>query len=230
MGEWTRRDRNRVPIRSFRPFPVTGSALVNATVRCITMRAVKRRRIADVLGQASWRNALGYAVFFLLVMLPTVDAWQTGSDMGRPSTYDSERVSHLTRNLPTRRDGRPGVREQMNRSWWPNTSRWLWIFSKTMLAMLGATVALLILMPFRGCKRYALLFGPPTGFVVVTAVGLWLAGRHQIYRFEPTFVAVFSALPTAGLWFLCCKRAYERPDSNQSLVTAEAMRTRRKSW
>ena len=184
-----------------------------------------RRPWSGLLAQRPWLRGL-----FPARMLPTVDAWQTGSDMGRPSTYDSERVSHLTRNLPTRRDGRPGGREQMNRSWWPNTSRWMWIFSMTMLAMLGATVALLILMPFRGCKRYALLFGPPTGFVVVTAVGLWLAGRHQIYRFEPTFVAVFSALPTAGLWFLCCKRAYERPDSNQSLVTAEAMRTRRKSW
>jgi hypothetical protein len=149
----------------------------------------------------SFRNGLGYAVFFLTVMLPTVDAWQAGSETERLSNRDSDRSSLLMRNLPTRRDGLPGVREQMNRSWWPDTSRFMWLFSKTILAMFGATVSLLILMPFRGCKRYAILFGPPTGLMVVTAVGLWLVGRQEIYRFEPVIVAVLAALPTAALWF-----------------------------
>jgi hypothetical protein len=97
----------------------------------------------------------------------------------------------------------------------------MWLFSKTILAMFGATVSLLILMPFRGCKRYAILFGPPTGLMVVTAVGLWLVGRQEIYRFEPVIVAVLAALPTAALWFLCCKWAYESRYSKDSIIEAE---------
>ena len=185
------------------------------------MQNLEHRRISNVLGEMSFRNGLGYAVFFLTVMLPTVDAWQAGSETERLSNRDSDRSSLLMRNLPTRRDGLPGVREQMNRSWWPDTSRFMWLFSKTILAMFGATVSLLILMPFRGCKRYAILFGPPTGLMVVTAVGLWLVGRQEIYRFEPVIVAVLAALPTAALWFLCCKWAYESGYSKDSIIEAE---------
>jgi len=171
----------------------------------------------------SFRNGLGYAVFFLLVMLPTADAWQSGSETERLSSRHSDHSNYLTRNLPTRRDGRPGVREQMNSSWWPDTSRLMWMFGKTMLAMFGATVSLLILMPFRGCKRYAILFGPPTGLLVVTAVGLWLAGRQEIYRFEPVIIAVIAALPTAALWFLCCKWAYESRYRKEPIIDAEVI-------
>jgi hypothetical protein len=185
------------------------------------MQKTENRRISEVLGEMSFRNGLGYVVFFLLVMLPTADAWQSGSETERLSNRDSNRSSYLTRNLPTRRDGRPGVREQMNSSWWPDTSRLMWMFGKTMLAMFGATVSLLILMPFRGCKRYAILFGPPTGLLVVTAVGLWLAGRQEIYRFEPIVIAIIAALPTAAIWFYCCKRAYEVRWQPEEIIAAE---------
>lgn len=97
----------------------------------------------------------------------------------------------------------------------------MWMFGKTSLAMFGATASLLILMPFRGCKRYAILFGPPTGLLVVSAVGLWLLGRTEIYRFEPVIVAILAALPTSGLWFLCCKYAYESRFGNDPIIEAE---------
>lgn len=185
------------------------------------MQNVEHRRISDVLGEMSFRNGFGYAVFFLLVMLPTADAWQSGSETERLSNRNTDRSNYLTRNLPTRRDGRPGVREQMNSSWWPDTSRLMWMFGKATLAIMGATISLLILMPFRGCKRYAILFGPPTGLLVVTAVGLWLMGRQEIYRFEPVIVAVIAALPTATLWYYCCKWAYESRYSKESIIEAE---------
>lgn len=187
------------------------------------MQNVEHRRISDVLGAMSFRNGLGYAVFFLLVMLPTADAWQSGSETERLSNRDSDRSNYLTRNLPTRRDGRPSVREQMNSTWWPDTYRLMWMFGKTMLAMFGAAISMMILMPYRGCKRYAILFGPPTGLLVVTAVGLWLAGRQEIYRFEPVVVAVVAALPTASLWFLCCKWAYESRYSIEPTIEAEVI-------
>ncbi len=185
------------------------------------MQNPEPRKIFDVLGKMSLRNGLGYAVFFLLVMLPTLDAWQSGSDTERSSTWDSHRSNYHSRSFPIRHDGRPSVREQMNSSWWPDVSRLMWMFGKTSLAMFGATVSLLILMPFRGCKRYAILFGPPTGLLVVFAVGLWLLGRTEIYRFEPIIIAVLAALPTAGLWFLCCKYAYESRFGNERIVEAE---------
>ena len=187
------------------------------------MQTVEHRRISDVLGERSFRNGLGYAVFFLLVMLPTVDAWQSGSETERLSNRSTDHSNFFPRNLPMRRDGRPSVREQMKSSWWPDTSRLMWMFGKTMLAMFGATVSLMILMPFRGCKRYAILFGPPTGLLVVTAVGLWLTGRQEIYRFEPVIVAVAAALPFASLWFLCCKWTYESRFNKEPIPQAEVI-------
>jgi hypothetical protein len=171
---------------------------------------MKHRRISDALGQITFRTGIGYTLFFLLAVLPAADEWQFGSETESVSATSERYSSFQYRNLPTRRDGRPSVREQMNRSWWPDTSGLMWLFGKTMLAMTGATLSLMILMPFRGCKRYAILFGPPTGLLVVTAVGLWLAGREEIYRFEPVVVAIIAALPTATLWFFCCKWSYER--------------------
>ncbi len=177
----------------------------------------------------SFRNGLGYALFFLLVMLPTADAWQSGTETERFSSRESSRSRYPSRNLPVLPDGRPSVREQMNRNWWPDTSRVKWVFGKTMLAMIGATASLLILMPFRGCKRYALLLGPPTGLFAVTAVGFWLAGRQEIYRFEPVVVAVIAALPTAAIWFLCCKWSYESRYRTDQIIEAEVVHEHRVS-
>lgn len=197
------------------------------TQRCLSVpmdaqiQNPESRSISSVLGEISFRNGLGYAVFFLVVTLPTVDSWQSGSEVERLSEHPGGRSQYLTRNLPTWRDGRPSVREQMNRSWWPTTSRLMWLFGKATLAMLGATVSLMILMPFRGCKRYAILFGPPTGLLVVTTVGLWLAGRTEIYRFEPVVIAVVAALPTTVPWFFCCKWAYASRIGTESIIEAE---------
>ncbi len=187
------------------------------------MQHSKRGTISEVLGRMSFRNGLGYATFFLLVMLPTADAWQSGSESVSYESQFGSRADFRYRNLPTRRGGQLSVRERMNRSWWPGTSWLMWLFAKTSLAVLGATLSLMILMPFRGCKRYAILFGPPMGLSVVTAVGIWLAGRQEIYRFEPVVVAVIAALPTASLWFLLCKWAYESRHAAQPIVLAEVV-------
>ncbi len=187
------------------------------------MHYSEQEKIGDVLGKRSFRNGLGYVTFFLLVMLPTADAWQAGSETVRYESQFDSRSDFRNRNLPTRRDGLPGVRERMNRSWLPGTSWLMWLFAKTTLAVIGATLSLLILMPFRGCKRYAILFGPPMGLSVVTAVGLWLAGRQEIYRFEPVVVAIIAALPTASLWFLLCKWAYEGRRREPPIIVAQVV-------
>lgn len=215
------------------------------------MTETRHRRISEVLGERSFRNALGYVVFFLTVILPTLDSWESGDDVERADSSNqrpmAERIVGITPpGEPERLSGpnrwktergfgpvrgwpgnRPTVREQMNQSWWPDTSRWMWLFGKTCLALLGATVSLMILMPFRGCKRYALLFGPPMGFMVVSAVGLWLLGRTEIYRFEPVIIGVLAASPAFALWYLCCKSAYESRGQTSPVVPAEIIDERR---
>jgi hypothetical protein len=185
------------------------------------MKDLKHRRISEVLGERSFRNGLGYVVFFLLVMLPTVDAWQSGSEIVQGSDRGSIRTGLGINRINAWPDGRPTVREKMNASWWPDTSRLMWFFGKTSLAMFGATLSMLILMPFRGCKRFAILFGPPTGLLVVSVVGFWLTGRDEIYRFEPVIVGLIAALPPAGLWFICCKWAFERQTQRDEVVIAQ---------
>lgn len=184
------------------------------------MHESRNRRISEVLGERSFRNVLGHAVFFLLVLLPTVDAWQSGSEtvrLGSGVTSGSESGFPYVRGFPR---GRAGFGER-TQSWWPDTSRLMWVFGRTALAVFGATLAMLILMPYRGCRRFAVLFGPPTGLMVTIAVGLWLAGRGEIYRFEPVVVAVVASLPTAGLWFWCCQWAFESRPSEPEIVEAE---------
>lgn len=181
---------------------------------------MQKRTISGELSKGSFRTGIGYAVFFLLVMLPTLDAWQYGSETLQP-VRDNYRTGFGPRSMSGWPDGRPSVREQMNSSWWPNTGRVMWFFSKVSLAMFGATLAMVLLLPFRGCKRYAILFGPPTGFVVMCAVSLWIAGRDEIYRFEPVVVGIVAALPTTGLWLICCKWALDRSSNSPEIVQAE---------
>jgi hypothetical protein len=182
-----------------------------------------KRTISGELSKGSFRTGIGYAIFFLLVALPTVDAWQYGSDRLQPTqeTFRSDFGPRTMRGWP---DGRPSVREQMNSSWWPNTARVMWFFSKVSLAIFGATLAMIILLPFRGCKRFALLFGPPTGFIVMSAISLWIAGRDEIYRFEPIVVGVVAALPTSALWLLCCKWSLDRSSQADEIVQAQVVR------
>lgn len=181
---------------------------------------MQKRTISGELGRGSLRTAIGYTIFFLLVMLPTVDAWQYGSERLEP-VRDDFRTGLGPGPFRSWPDGRPSVREQMNSSWWPNTARVMWFFSKVSLAMVGATLAMLILLPFKGCKRYALLFGPATGFFVMSAISLWIAGRVEIYRFEPVVVGLVAALPTAALWVVCCKWALDRSSRTDDVVQAE---------
>lgn len=196
-------------------------------VRGSRMQETEFRRISDVLGQRSFRNGLGYAIFCLMVMLPTVDSWQSGTEVEQNAYRDPWHTRHGVDPMRGWPKGRPSVREQMNRSWWPDTSRIMWMFGKTILAVFGATVSLLILMPFRGCKRYAVLFGPPMGLMVVSAVGLWLMGRTEIYRFEPVVIATIAASPTFALWYFCCKSAYESRRMTSPIGQAEALDERR---
>lgn len=57
----------------------------------------------------------------------------------------------------------------------------------------------------------------------VTAVGVWLAGRQEIYRFEPVVVAVIAALPTASLCLHLCKWAYVRRHAAEPIIVAEVV-------
>jgi hypothetical protein len=186
---------------------------------------MQKRTISGELGKGSIRTGIGYTLFFLLVMLPTVDAWQFGSERLK-SVREDNQPSFGPRFMRDWRDGRPSVRDQMNSSWWPNTARVMWFFSKVSLAMFGATLAMVILLPFRGCKRFALLFGPPNGFFVMTAISLWIAGRNEIYRFEPVVVGIVASLPMSALWLICCKWALERNSGSHEIVTANFVRNR----
>ena len=76
------------------------------------MHGSEQDKISHVLGKRSFRNGLGYATFFLLVMLPTADAWQADSETVGFSTGHS---NYATGNLPIR-DGRLEVRKQLNQS------------------------------------------------------------------------------------------------------------------
>lgn len=181
---------------------------------------MKKRTISGELGKGSLRTGIGYTLFFLLVMLPTVDAWQYGSERIQPLREDDQSAfgPKTMRGWPGER---PSVRDQMNSSWWPNTARVMWFFSKVSLSMLGATLAMLILLPFRGCKRYALLFGPPNGFFVMSTISLWIAGRDEIYRFEPVVVGLVAALPMSALWLVCCKWALDRSSHCNEIIQAD---------
>ena len=183
---------------------------------------MQKRTISGELGKGSFRTGIGYTLFFLLVMLPTVDAWQYGSERMQPAQSDF-RSNFGPRTMSGWPDGRPSVREQMNSSWWPTTVSVMWFFSKVSLAMVGATLAMMILLPFRGCKRYALLFGPPTGFFVMCAISLWIAGRDEIYRFEPVIIGIIAALPTAAMWLVGCKWALDSNSNVPEVVQAEVI-------
>lgn len=181
---------------------------------------MQNRTISGELGKGSFRTGIGYTLFFLLVTLPTLDAWQYGTERLEPNreTYQTSFGPRTMRGWPERG---PSVRDQMNSSWWPNTARLMWFFSKVSLSIVGATLAMIILLPFRGCKRYALLFGPPTGFFAMSAISLWIAGRDEIYRFEPVVVGIVAALPTAALWLVCCKWALDSRSRCHEIVQAE---------
>ena len=174
------------------------------------------RRIQAVLGERSFRNLCGYTLFTLVVILPSVDAWKYGSEtetntspMASTSTFGSSRTNSFSRfGAPAFRSDFPS-RIPQRQSVESSGTSWIWFLGRPILGMMGATLSLMILMPFSGCKRWALLFGPPTGLATVMAISLWLWGRSEIYRWEPIVIGVLAALPTATLWFFCCKWAFE---------------------
>ena len=163
------------------------------------------RKISDVLNGYNFRTLVGYGLFALTAILPAADAWQRGEP-------DPVAAPAAPQFGPRGFAGRPpGMHGPFRSSATTGLGTWAWRFTKPFLAAFGTTAAMIILMPFSGCKRYALLFGPPAGFMASVAVSLWLWERTDVYRFEPVLVAVVAALPAGTLWFFCCKRSYERP-------------------
>ena len=62
-----------------------------------------KRTISGELSKGSFRTGIGYAIFFLLVALPTVDAWQYGSDRLQPTqeTFRSDFGPRTMRGWPS---------------------------------------------------------------------------------------------------------------------------------
>jgi len=66
-----------------------GTRLAHRIRFVVKMQKTEYRQISEVLGKMSFRSGLGYAVFFLLVMLPTADAWQSGTEVEQISGRES---------------------------------------------------------------------------------------------------------------------------------------------
>ena len=149
------------------------------------------RRIFDVLNRRSFRTLAGYGLFALLAIIPVVEGWKRGT----PDPV----VAPAAPPFPNRGFGVRSLRarEPLNSRPSSGLGTWVWRLGKPVLAAFGTTLAMLILIPFSGCKRYALLFGPPAGFMASVSVSIWLWGRSEVYRIEPGLAAVVGALPAA---------------------------------
>jgi hypothetical protein len=151
--------------------------------------------ISSALSQRSIRNFIGYALFTLCTIIPSVSIWQYGGDASQQPAFNRPQF------------GPRGGRFQQSPVDWKARAWWI---GRGVLAVVGTTVAMMILLPHAGCKRFAVLFGPPTGLAAVAATAYWLTGRTEIYRVEPVLVGLMAAVPTGFLWVLCCQKPYER--------------------
>lgn len=147
-------------------------------------------------------------LFAVSAIIPAVSSWQREpvpqrvTPGFRSSPFDGP---------PSRRSGdRRGSQGPFTTLTSSEVLSWAWYFFRLFLASVGTAIAMLVLLPYSGCKRFAILFGPPTGIAVMTATSLWLVERTSIYRVEPVLVAMIAAVPTGALWILCCKAPYER--------------------
>ena len=164
--------------------------------------------IQAALSQRTVRNLIGYMLFAVSAIIPAVSSWQREPVPQR--TAPGFRSSPFD-GPPSRRFGdRRGSQGPFTTLTSRDALSWAWYFFRLFLTTVGTTIAMLVLLPYSGCKRFAILFGPPTGIAVMTATSLWLAGRTSIYRVEPVLVAMIAAVPTGMLWILCCKSSYER--------------------
>ncbi len=150
-------------------------------------------------------------------MLPTADAWQSGSESVSYESQFGSRADFRYRNLPTRRDGQLSVRERMNRSWWPGTSWLMWLFAKTSLAVLGATLSLMILMPFEVVNDLIFTKKSKSLFTIGSRMDNTIARRYistmSIAKKGGIVVTVFFLIPAASKAF-----AHDGPLLDKGLV------------
>lgn len=161
------------------------------------------RTVYSSLNERSCRNTLGYLLFAISTILPTIAYWQSGGDqvpLHRPQWSVDRPRSHPLGPWPgTGERSDTGTRVAVI-AWW---------LVRAAFAALGTTIAMAVLLPYPGCKRFALLLGAPTGLAAMTASSLWLAGRTEVYRFEPVLAGIVGAIPTGFLWLQCCKWSFD---------------------
>jgi hypothetical protein len=159
---------------------------------------------ADLVESVSYRDEFyprGFRKVFALMLIaavtviPPLFAWQ--HEPAEPSggrSFPTGRYAPRGGFLPERES--PGVLATV----------WTGIKRVTMIVI--TTAALMLYYPRRGFKRYALLCGPILAIVAPWAVGAYLQGRSEVFRFEIVLVAMAASLPGAFLYvFLTWRKA-----------------------
>ena len=181
----------------------------------------QRHSIITELSRRSFRNLFGYMLFAVSTIIPSITEWRSAAPVQSPPAMQPMLMDRLPRHRFGHRFDQPRLSPGGIVA---TASGWAWWLARIFFAAAGTTIAMIILLPYPGCKRFALLFGAPTGLAAMTASAFWLSGRAVVYRSEPVLIAILAALPVGLLWIVCCKNAFERRFNARADCTRNADR------
>lgn len=161
----------------------------------------------EELSRRTFRNLCGYLLFAACVIVPAISDWKSGAPVMAPAVGQPG-IGNPSQ-FPGNRQQPGGVLSDSG-DVRARLAKWIWWLTRAMFASIGTTIAMVVLLPYRGCKRFALLFGAPTGLAAMIATGVWLSGRTVVYRAEIVVIAIVAALPTGFLWMKCCEWSRSR--------------------
>lgn len=154
-------------------------------------------RYRDEFYPGGFRKVFALMLVVAVTVLPEAFAWATAPIEHPGATgIPTGRFRPGGGFLPERETPRSGLLQ----TFWKVVSRGFVVFV--------ATFGFMLYYPRRGFKRYGLLCGPLTAFVVPWCVSSYLQGRTEVFRAEVLVVALAALSPGVGLYiFLTWRKA-----------------------
>jgi hypothetical protein len=159
--------------------------------------------VSEGLYPRGFRKTIALLLFFVMTTMPTVFSWQNPPTSPAASNSSGINSFEPFPGPPSRHfNHRPfGAAQQAT----PPSRGWAYLLSSFLqlsLATIGGAFSLALYYPRSGFKRFALLCGPLVGLGTMFTLGLYLAARSEVYRFEICFASLVGAAPGLALYVL----------------------------
>lgn len=155
--------------------------------------------ISEGLYPRGFRKFLALILFFAATTTPTVFLWQNPPDSPAVSEAGSfAPYPAPPSRYPSHRPYGPQASSSSGSTWWLLFCS----FMQLSLATFGGLFSLALYYPRSGFKRFALLCGPLVGLGTMFLLGIYLAARTNVYRFEIPLVAIVGAAPGLTMYVL----------------------------